>query len=103
MNKGDLDHGLAGSRQKFIVFAEPPAVVEPREATLDDPTFWQNLEDMSLGSLDYNQQATEHDPPPIEQLARVSAIMKHSLQTLEVSKQTYQHGSGSDPILDTAE
>ena len=29
MNKGDLDYGLAGSRQKFIVFAEAPAVVEP--------------------------------------------------------------------------
>ena len=54
-------------------------MVEPGEATLDDPTFWQNLEDMSLGTLDHNQQATEHGPPPIEQLTRVSAIEKHSL------------------------
>ena len=79
MNKGNLDHGLAGSGQKFIVFAEPPAMVEPGETTLDDPTFWQNLEDMSLGALDHNQQATEHGPPPIKQLASVSAIKKHSL------------------------
>ena len=70
---------FAGGRQKFIVFAEPPAVVEPGETTLDDPTFWQNLEDMSLGALDHNQQATEHGSPPIKQLARVSAIEKHSL------------------------
>lgn len=84
---GDVDDGLAGSWQVFIVLAETTMASEPPESTLNDPTPRKDLEAFdvvgSFDNLHVEPIALTQAADPLQELASVSTVCPDEPQPQE--------------------
>ena len=75
---GDVDDGLAGGRQVFVVLAETTMAPKPAESALNDPTSREELEAFdvvgSFDNLHLEPVALAQATDPVQELASISAV-----------------------------
>ena len=86
MTQGELHHRFGGFSQVFVVDGESSKVLQPREGSLDNPSFRKHLEfGRTFVRPEYNLHGpTESFRHPVSQRALISTVGKDFLQTREL-------------------
>lgn len=100
---GDVDDGLAGGRQVFVVLAETTMASEPAERTLNDPTPRKNLEAFdvvgSFDNLHSEPVALAQTADPFQKLASISTVCPDEPQSQECVPDQGQDELGPVAVL----
>ena len=92
---------LAGFRQFFEILAEPSAVAQPRQGTLQRPPPGHYLEVVAGWIPPHHvQYQSPSGPSPLHQSAGAGGIGPDQLESGEPAQQLGQYQSGSVPVLD---
>lgn len=110
-----IDQGLTGGLELFVVFTQPPVQQQPGEGAFDDPPAWQHMEpagdrrrllarshldpaDARPPMLHDLQRAAQRDLNPLPHFAAVGAIGPDILQAGELPLQGCQEQLGAIAI-----
>ena len=101
MDHGQVDHGFAAFRERFVVLAQTAITTEPSKGSLDDPTLGQNLKAGHIvAAFDDLQNPGAQFLGPLDQVPGVSPIGPDQLEPGELPDQFGQHQFGPVAILD---
>src|ERR1700693_3554624 len=100
MNHGNVDHGLAGVGEAFVVLAESSVASQPTKGTLHDPAPRQDYKPFDAYRPQHRlQQPSALTLDPGDQLAGIAAVGRDELQPRQQAGHLGQDQLGAVTIL----
>lgn len=101
MSHADVDHGFAGVRVAFVVFAVAPAAAEPRKGALHDPTFGQHLKSSAPARPrhEFDWEAQSAFDVLRQTFAAICRVRKDRSELLQLLLQSIKHQTSAVLVL----